>query len=108
VDIKQLRYFIAIAEEGSLSAASHRLRIAQPSLSQHVIKIEQELGVTLVRRSPRGITLTESGDILLRHAREICQSMNVCQAHWILRSCSKTIASISKSYIRYRKNVFPS
>jgi LysR family transcriptional regulator, nitrogen assimilation regulatory protein len=70
VDIKQLRYFIAIAEEGSLSAASHRLRIAQPSLSQHVIKIEQELGVTLVRRSPRGITLTESGDILLRHAPE--------------------------------------
>ena len=43
------------------------------------MKIEQELGVTLIRRSPRGITLTESGDILLRHAREICQSMNVCQ-----------------------------
>jgi LysR family transcriptional regulator, nitrogen assimilation regulatory protein len=79
VDIKQLRYFIAIAEEGSLSAASHRLRVAQPSLSQHVIKVEQELGVTLLRRSPRGITLTESGDILLRYAREICQSMNICQ-----------------------------
>jgi LysR family nitrogen assimilation transcriptional regulator len=79
VDIRQLRYFIAIAEEGSLSAAAHRLRIAQPSLSQHVTKIEQELGVTLVWRSPRGIKLTESGDVLLRHAREICQSMNVCQ-----------------------------
>jgi LysR family transcriptional regulator, nitrogen assimilation regulatory protein len=48
VDIKQLRYFIAIAEEGSLSAASLRLSVAQPSLSQHVIKIEQELGVTLI------------------------------------------------------------
>jgi LysR family nitrogen assimilation transcriptional regulator len=79
MDIKQLRYFIAIAEEGSLSAASQRLRVAQPSLSQHVIKIEQELGVTLVNRSPRGIALTTSGEILVRHAREICQSMSVCQ-----------------------------
>ena len=79
MDIKQLRYFIAIAEEGSLSAASQRLRVAQPSLSQHIIKIEQELGVTLVNRSPRGVTLTASGDILLHHAREICQSMSICQ-----------------------------
>ncbi len=79
MDIRQLRYFIAIAEEGSLSAASHRLRVAQPSLSQHVIKIEQELGVTLITRSPRGVALTPSGEILLHHAREICQSMSVCQ-----------------------------
>ena len=79
MDIKQLRYFIAIAEEGSLSAASQRLRVAQPSLSQHVIKIEQELGVTLINRSPRGVALTPSGEILLRHAREICHSMSVCQ-----------------------------
>ncbi len=79
MDIKQLRYFIAIAEEGSLSAASQRLRVAQPSLSQHVIKIEQELGVTLINRSPRGVALTSSGEILLRHAREICRSMSVCQ-----------------------------
>ena len=78
MDIKQLRYFIAIAEEGSLSAASLRLRVAQPSLSQHVIKIEQELGVTLVHRSPRGVALTSSGEILLHHAREICQSMSTC------------------------------
>lgn len=79
MDIRQLKYFIAIAEEGSISAASQRLRIAQPSLSQHVIKIEQELGVTLVNRSPRGIALTEPGKILLHHAREICNSMAKCQ-----------------------------
>ena len=79
MDIKQLRYFIAIAEEGSLSAASQRLRVAQPSLSQHLIKIEQELGVMLMNRSPRGVALTKSGEILLRHAREICHSMGICQ-----------------------------
>lgn len=79
MDIKQLKYFIAIAEEGSLSAASARLHVAQPSLSQHVIKVEQELGVTLIERSPRGIVLTESGQILLKHARDICSSMDVCR-----------------------------
>jgi len=79
MDIKQLKYFIAIAEEGSLSAASTRLRVAQPSLSQHVIKVEEELGVKLIERSPRGIVLTESGQILLKHAREITASMDVCR-----------------------------
>ena len=49
VDIKQLKYFIAIAEEGSLSAASARLHVAQPALSHHVIKVERELGVNLIK-----------------------------------------------------------
>lgn len=79
MDIKQLKYFIAIAEEGSLSAASSRLHVAQPSLSQHVIKVEEELGVKLVERSPRGIVLTEPGQILLKHAREITASMDICR-----------------------------
>lgn len=79
MDIKQLKYFIAIAEEGSLSAASSRLHVAQPSLSQHVIKVEEELGVRLIERSPRGIVLTESGQILLKHARDITASMEVCR-----------------------------
>jgi LysR family nitrogen assimilation transcriptional regulator len=79
MDIKQLKYFIAIAEEGSLSAASSRLHVAQPSLSHHVVKVERELGVTLIKRSSRGVALTESGQILLKHAREICASMDDCR-----------------------------
>ncbi|MFO1149740.1 MAG: LysR family transcriptional regulator [Alsobacter sp.] len=79
MDIRQLRYFIAIAEEGSLSAASVRLGVAQPSLSQHVIKIEEELGVQLIQRSTRGVMITPSGEILLEHAREICNRMSICQ-----------------------------
>lgn len=79
MDIRQLKYFIAIAEEGSLSAASARLHVAQPSLSHHVMKVERELGVTLIKRSSRGVVLTESGQILLKHAREICASMDLCR-----------------------------
>jgi LysR family nitrogen assimilation transcriptional regulator len=75
MDIKQLRYFIAIAEEGSLSAAAQRVNVAQPSLSQHVLSLERELGVTLMERSPRGVTLTESGTILLNHARDVSRAL---------------------------------
>ena len=78
MDIRHLKYFIAISEEPSLSAAAVRLRVAQPSLSQHVIKLEEELGVPLITRSPRGIMLTEEGQLLARHARDICRSLDKC------------------------------
>jgi LysR family nitrogen assimilation transcriptional regulator len=80
MDIRHLRYFIAISEENSLSAASQRLGVAQPSLSQHVIKLEEELGVELLMRSSRGIQLTEAGELLVRHARDICAGMERCIA----------------------------
>ena len=76
MDIRQLRYFVAIAEEGSLSAAAQRVNVAQPSLSQHIITVEKDLGVTLFNRSPRGMTLTQSGEILFSHACEILEAMN--------------------------------
>ena len=76
MDLRQLRYFVAIADEGSLSAAAQRVNVAQPSLSQHIIGVEKDLGVTLFNRSPRGMTLTQSGEILLAHARDILGAMD--------------------------------
>jgi LysR family nitrogen assimilation transcriptional regulator len=78
MDIRHLKYFIAISEEPSLSAAAQRLRVAQPSLSQHVIKLEEELGVPLVNRSPRGIIITEEGHLLARLARDIVRNLEDC------------------------------
>lgn len=78
MDIRQLRYFIAISEAGSLSAAAHRLNIAQPSLSQHLVNMEEELQAKLVVRSPRGSTLTAEGELLLGHARNICEALRTC------------------------------
>ncbi len=71
MDIRQLRYFIAIVEEGSISAAAERLNVAQPSLSQQVLRLERQLGVSLLVRSSRGVAPTEAGRILLDHAREL-------------------------------------
>lgn len=89
MDIRQLRYFIAIAEAGSLSAAAQRLHIAQPSLSQHLAAMEQELNLRLVERSPRGSTLTAEGEVLLSHARQICEMLTTCVAE--MRALSQDV-----------------
>lgn len=65
-----LRYFVAIAEQGSLRAAADQLHISQSALSRQIINLEQELGVPLLERLPRGIDLTSAGQIFLRYARE--------------------------------------
>lgn len=75
MDLRQLRYFVAIVEEGSLSSAAKRLEVAQPSLSQHVVKLEDELGTPLLLRSPRGVVATAAGKLLAEHAREILDAV---------------------------------
>jgi LysR family transcriptional regulator, hca operon transcriptional activator len=70
MELRHLRYFIAVAEEGSLTvAAKTRLHTAQPSLSRQIHDLELELGVQLLIRGPRGIELTASGRVFLDHAR---------------------------------------
>ncbi|MBD3626285.1 MAG: LysR family transcriptional regulator [Rhodobacteraceae bacterium] len=80
MDIRHLRYFLAISEAPSISAAAQSIGVAQPSLSQHVQRMEEELGVKLVERSPRGTLLTEEGWVLVEHARKICESLDRCVA----------------------------
>ena len=70
MELRHLRYFIAVAEEGSLTnAAERRLHTAQPSLSRQIRDLELEVGVKLLERGARGIELTASGRTFLDHAR---------------------------------------
>ena len=70
MELRHLRYFIAVAEEGSLTvAAARRLHTAQPSLSRQIRDLEWEVGVPLLTRSARGVALTASGRVFLDHAR---------------------------------------
>lgn len=71
MDVRQLRYFVAIVESGSISKAAQRLNVAQPSLSLHIRNMEADLGVPLLFRTPQGVQATEAGEILLRNARTI-------------------------------------
>ena len=70
MELRHLRYFVAVAEEGSLTtAAERRLHTAQPSLSRQIRDLETEVGVKLLERGARGITLTAAGRTFLDHAR---------------------------------------
>jgi LysR family hca operon transcriptional activator len=72
MELRHLRYFVAVAEEGSLThAAERRLHTAQPSLSRQIRDLELEVGVPLIERGARGITLTVAGRIFLDHARMV-------------------------------------
>lgn len=75
MDVRHLRYFVAVADTGSFSAAARRCRIAQPSLSQQVQKLEAEIGRPLFDRLGRSIALTEAGTSLLPRARRILDEM---------------------------------
>lgn len=76
IDLRLLRYFVVVAEEGHLTKAAQRIGIQQPPLSQQIRALENELGVTLFRRMPRGMELTESGQALLIDARLILEQVN--------------------------------
>lgn len=71
MELRQLRYFIAACEAGSLLKASGRLHIAQPALGQQITALENDLGVRLLDRSSRGVTPTEVGKVFLEHAHII-------------------------------------
>jgi LysR family nitrogen assimilation transcriptional regulator len=69
LDLRQLRYFVAVAERGGFAAAASTLNIAQSALSRHVKELERELGGALLERGARGVTVTESGKVLLARGR---------------------------------------
>jgi DNA-binding transcriptional LysR family regulator len=69
MNLRQLECFVAIVEEGSFTRAARRVGITQPSLSQHVRSLEEELGGAVLERLPRGVALTPAGRTLLPEAR---------------------------------------
>ena len=75
MEIHQLRYFVAVADEGSFSRAAAKVRVAQPSLSQQIRKLEAEVGQPLFDRLPRSVVLTEAGRCLIDYARQILASI---------------------------------
>ncbi|MGB7632005.1 MAG: LysR family transcriptional regulator [Candidatus Deferrimicrobium sp.] len=75
MELHQLHCFLAVVEEGGFNRATTRLHITQPALSYQIKRLEEELGVSLFHRHPRGINPTEAGRVLLQNAQEIIESV---------------------------------
>jgi LysR family transcriptional regulator, hydrogen peroxide-inducible genes activator len=98
MEIHQLRYVCAIAETGSFSRAAERCQVAQPSLSQQVLKLEEDLGSKLFDRLGRSIRLTEAGRAFLPHARSILTQTETARSS-VTDKCADVRGSVSVGVI---------
>jgi DNA-binding transcriptional LysR family regulator len=80
MELRHLRYFVAIAEERSFTRAAERLWVAQPGLSSQIRRLETELGVRLFIRHTRGVDLTDAGELFLERARATLTAADVARA----------------------------
>src|SRR2546429_3248533 len=80
MDLRQLRYLIALADERHFTRAAEREHIAQPALSQQIRRLEDEVGVALVERTTRRVAITEAGELLVVRARRILSELSAADA----------------------------
>jgi DNA-binding transcriptional LysR family regulator len=94
MELRHLRYFVAVAEELHFRRAAERLHVAQPAVSEQVRKLESELGVLLFNRTQRSVTLTPSGQAMLGEARRVLRQAEVAQ------TAARNAAEDAKSRLR--------
>jgi LysR family transcriptional regulator, transcription activator of glutamate synthase operon len=80
MDLNQMRYLVALAEERHFTRAAEREHIAQPALSQQIRRLEDELGLALVERTTRRVSITEAGQLLVARARRILSELDAARA----------------------------
>jgi len=103
MNLKQLRYFVRITECGSLSKASEELGIAQPALSQQLGALESELGVQLLMRHSRGVTLNDVGQMMTLHFKAILSDVDRTQDlvnDWILNTSGEVKLGVTTTAAR--------
>ena len=104
--LQQLRYIITIVNCGSISEAAKQLFITQPSLSNAVKELEQEYGITIFNRNPKGISLSLDGSEFLSYARQVLEQADLLEQHYLKKKPAKRICSISTQHYAFAVNAF--
>ena len=113
MDIKQLQYFLAVAQERTITEAARRLNMAQPPLSHQMKQLEQELGVALMNRDRKGVRLTEAGRLLSYRGEQILELLALTQKELIALQDGATgtltigtVASAGAAFLPARIHLF--
>ena len=104
--VTQLRYVIAIADTGSMNEAARELFIAQPSLSQAMRELEEEIGITIFNRSNRGVMITPEGEEFLGYARAVVDQYRLVEDRYIEKKNSKKRFSVSMQHYSFAVKAF--
>ncbi len=104
--LQQLRYVIAVAENGSIGKAAQELFISQPSLTSAIRELEKELGFPLFNRSNRGTAATREGIRFLAYARQVCEQMELLEKAFLHEGYEKLRFQVSAQHYSFAVNAF--
>lgn len=104
--LTQLRYVIAVADNGSMNAAARALFVAQPSLSASIKELEEEIGITLFLRNNRGIVLTPQGQEFIGYARQVVEQYELLSSRYISKEKVKTRFAVSMQHYTFAVQAF--
>lgn len=106
ITLQQLKYFVEVAAEGSISAAADLLYVSQPTMSAAMKDLEQRLGCTLFTRSTRGVTLTEDGAEFLGYARQVVEQSELLEQRYLGRPPSRRLLAVSAQHYSFVVDAF--
>ncbi len=104
--LQQLRYFIEVAAEGSISAAADVLYVAQPTMSAAMKDLEARVGRTLLVRSARGVSLTTDGTEFLGYARQVVEQVELLEQRYLGRPPSRRLLGVSAQHYSFAVDAF--
>ncbi|MBP2436138.1 LysR family transcriptional regulator [Microbacterium amylolyticum] len=106
ITLQQLRYFVEIAAEGSITAAADLLYVSQPTMSAAMKDLERRVGRALLVRSVRGVTLTEDGTEFLGYARQVVEQAELLEQQYLGRPPSRRLLAISAQHYSFVVDAF--
>ena len=106
ITLQQLRYFVEVAAEGSLTAAADLLQVSQPTMSTAMKDLERRVGRALLRRSVRGAALTEDGIEFLGYARQVVEQAELLEQRYLGRPPSRRLLAVSAQHYSFVVEAF--
>lgn len=104
--LQQLRYFITVVEKGKINEAAKELFVSQPTLTNSIRELEEELGIKLLNRNNRGISITNDGLSFLSYARQVIEQMTILENKFLEKKKEKFTFRISSQHYAFVVNAF--